>query len=124
MPVYEFSCGCGQESSTHRSMSDNTTDKTCPGCGEAMNRRFSCPGVKLSMQPHYNWSLGRYVSSARDFEDGLKAASETATLRTGVEHRFVPTDPSDHSQGTEGLEEQQRARRDLNLTQSTKTIFS
>lgn len=109
MPLYDFTCGCGQESSTARGMDGNTMDKTCPTCGEDMSRRFSSFGFKR-FQEHYSPATGQHVSSEREFKDQLKRASEEATKKTGIPHNFVPVDLDKPKEGP-GTDEQARAHR-------------
>lgn len=47
------------------------------------------------MPEHFNRSVGAVVSSHRQFERELRRASDEATERTGIEHRYVPVDPTD-----------------------------
>jgi hypothetical protein len=65
------------------------------------------------MVEHYNPTVGRYVTGQRDFKDGLKRASESATLRTGTEHNYQPADLNDMAAvgaTEEGLEHSKRVR--------------
>lgn len=109
MPLYDFLCGCGQESSTARGMEGNTLDKVCPNCGEPMARRFSQFGFKR-FQEHYSPAVGKVVSSERGFRDDLKRASEEATQRTGIPHSFVPVELEGPKEGP-GTDEQAREMR-------------
>lgn len=111
MPLYLFACPCSQESSTHRPMTGNTMDKTCPNCGEPMNRRFTPPGFK-TFREHYSAAVGKVVSSDREFREDLKRASEEASIKTGIPHNFVPVDLEKPKEGP-GTEEQARKHRDL-----------
>lgn len=95
MPIYEFSCVCGQDLSTVRPMDAETLSKICPECGGVATRRWTSFGVKLSWPEHWNPTLGRPVTNRRDFSDGLKEASDKASERFGFEHRYVPADPQD-----------------------------
>lgn len=111
MPLYEFACpACSEESTTSRSVEVNTTDKTCPVCGEAMNRRFSSPGFARFTE-HVSPATGLPVSSPQEFREQLKRASAEATERTGVEHNFVPSEIT-HKEGP-GTDEQARKHREL-----------
>lgn len=89
---------------------------TCTCTPDAVYRRrfsFSTPPM---MHEHYNYTVGRPISSMRQFRDELKRASEEHTLRTGG----VPADfqPIDHEElvrmslekhGDDGLKEQHDA---------------
>jgi len=47
------------------------------------------------MPEHFNVAVGRPVSSSKQFADELKRKSEEASLRTGMDHNFVPVDVTD-----------------------------
>lgn len=44
---------------------------------------------------HWNHSLGKPIQNKRHLKSELSKASDEATARTGVEHRFVPIDLRD-----------------------------
>lgn len=69
----------------------------CPQCGGHMGRRYSVntPGPNSFFRPHFNWSLGRWVTSPRDFNDGLKRKGEEMSERLGIEHNYVPHEHGD-----------------------------
>lgn len=97
MPIYEYRCvGCGrewQETLTIERYSQIPAPD-CPKCDISMSRVFSF-NVKPVMQEHMNRTTGQLVSSERQFKDQLKRQSEEATIRTGLEHNFVPVDTQD-----------------------------
>lgn len=79
------------------------------------------------MQEHWNPTVGRYVANERDFNDGLKRASEAASLTTGMDHNYVPVDLRDREAcgaTEEGLEHSKRVRRaqGLDAPSTTKVI--
>jgi hypothetical protein len=47
------------------------------------------------MHEHWNHSVGKPVSSMRQFKDDLARASERQSEVTGMEHRYVPVDMSE-----------------------------
>jgi hypothetical protein len=47
------------------------------------------------MQPHWNASVNKSISSDRQFRAELAKKSEEMSEYTGHEHRYVPVDPSD-----------------------------
>lgn len=49
----------------------------------------------VAFQPHFNVSVGRFVSSERDFNESLKELSDKQSERTGIAHNYVPADISD-----------------------------
>lgn len=102
MPTYEYKCTqCGNRISyvwdiaTYEEMRKRSPLCSCqiPG-GHPMVRVFSF-NIKPVMQEHLNRTTGQLVSSERQFKDQLKRQSEEATIRTGIEHNFVPVDASD-----------------------------
>jgi putative FmdB family regulatory protein len=124
MPLYDFRCpSCFEESTTSRSVEVNTTDKTCPSCGESMDRRFSSPAFHRFTE-HYSPATGQFVSSPQDFREQLKRASAEATEKTGVYHNFVPTELT-RKEGP-GTEEQAKKHRDLGTPgfERKKTFFT
>lgn len=108
MPVYEFGCDCGQDSSTVRSMTGETMIKYCPRCGEEMGRRFSSPAFHR-FEEHVSPATGKPVTSMKNFKEQLKIASAEATERTGIPHNFVPTEVK--PQEGPGTDSQARAHR-------------
>lgn len=111
MPQYQFRCDSCRVLYT---VEDRNNVPPCPTCGLNPKRVWSFTNSN-SMPEHFNHSLGEYVSNRRQFYDGLKRASEEASVRTGIEHNFQPLDPSDladpsaHGVTDEGMEETHRA---------------
>lgn len=86
----------------------------CSICGSIMRRGCSF-SFRRPMQEHFNTSTGTYVSNNRQFTDDLKRKSEEASLRTGMDHNFVPVDITDMKAlgvTDEGLEETHRRHHD------------
>lgn len=128
MPVYEWRCpNCQTPYQSQRALGD-LTPPTCPTCQTPVRRRYSSIAFKLPMPEHYNASVGAYVSNETQFKDHLKVQSEQATLRTGLEHNFVPHDPRESKQELgiteEGLEATYRRRRELGLPTGEETHSS
>lgn len=95
MPLYEYKCPqCNTRvPSTERG---DRLQQICRGCGNTPLHRvfgFTAPAM---MQEHFNNTLGRNVHGMRDFTEGLKLASERATLETGIEHNYKPLEWGDH----------------------------
>jgi hypothetical protein len=71
----------------------------CPHCGQRALVRITRPGaVVLQFQPHFNESVGEYVSSPADFHDALKRKAEDNWTEmgepSGYSPNYVPvTDP-------------------------------
>lgn len=63
----------------------------------------SCFGCKLqtiylsppAFQPHYNYSVGKWVNSDKEFRDELKRAAEANSIITGTYHNYEPRYPGD-----------------------------
>lgn len=87
MPVYAFICRyCG----AHR---DSTTREPCAcSCGEHMSRDYRSISInpRPNFQPHFNWSVGSYVNSKREFEDEMKRKNDEVSERLGIDHNFTP----------------------------------
>ena len=122
VPIYEFRCReCGNTS-------DSRSREIRPClCGGVLRRVFHA-NIAASFHPHFNHSLGRYVSSERDFSDGLKRASEANSLATGTDHNYVPADITDMracGATSEGLEHTERIKRDSGLIapSTTKVVY-
>jgi DNA-directed RNA polymerase subunit RPC12/RpoP len=92
--IYEYKCPvCGwRTTSTERG--DRLQGRVCHQCGHRgpMHRVFSI-SVRPAMQEHFNPTVGKPISSMRQFDDELKRKSEEYTLRTGIEAKFVSHDP-------------------------------
>lgn len=122
MPVYDYKCPmCGLLAQQRRSIHDNGPLPKCPQCNTPLIRDYGAGFAYVRpMQPHFNTSVGHYVSNKRQFLDSLKAASDEASTRLGMEHRYVESDPTDTSSlgvTEEGMEETYRRRRDAGLTE-------
>lgn len=125
MPVYEWRCPeCKQAYASRRTLGD-LTPPTCPTCNVPVRRRYSPIAIKLPMAEHWNTSVGAYITNEQQFADQLKIQSEQATLRTGIEHNFVPHDPRDAKADLnvteEGLEATYRRRRELGWVTGEET---
>jgi hypothetical protein len=90
-PFYAYRCpACGRQiESLQRG------DRLQCSCGASAHRNFRFR-TQTAFQPHFNQTLGHHVNNAAEFKDGLKRASEEATLKTGMEHDFQPVDLADH----------------------------
>lgn len=62
---------------------------------------FGCCVLTLSIQPtpcfqpHYNYSVGRYVNNDREFRDALKYRAEQNSIATGLTHDYEPRYPGE-----------------------------
>lgn len=58
---------------------------TCFGCRVTT---VAFPATNPTFEPHYNWSVGRYVTTRQDFEDALKRCAEDNSVATGIDHDY------------------------------------
>lgn len=90
----------------------------CTPCrGGRMVRVFSF-NQKPMMPEHLNSTTGQVVRSERQFRDQLKRQSEAETVRTGIEHNYVPVDVQDRQTlgvTAEGLDATYNRRRKLGM---------
>lgn len=128
MPLHAYrcrSCGAGREDYTPISVSP-PEDFPC-SCGRRQQRVFHPPVVFKGFEPHFNASVGRYVSSEREFRAELSRASEAMSQRTGMDHNYVPLEGPDAREAAgvtdEGLDETHRRHRELGWTEpKTKVV--
>lgn len=91
MPLYEFKCRkCGLRSSTM----EYGTEISCPVCSIPKSRVYSF-AIKSSFVPHYNTSVGKFVSSQSEFNSELRRLSDQQTERTGITHNYVSRELGD-----------------------------
>ena len=71
------------------------TPESCFGCRVlTVQFRPTC-----AFQPHYNWSVGEYVETDRDYRDALKRCSDEQSARTGIDADYQPRYPGDIPHG-------------------------
>lgn len=95
MTLYTYRCPtCGTEAvSTERR---DRLHQVCRGCGSMdPQRRVFGFAFKQPMAEHFNATVGKPVSSERQFADELKRAGERATIETGIEHNYKPVEWGD-----------------------------
>lgn len=124
---YTFECeGCGNEVvETEFRPIGGTLGRSCEICGGLL-RRSVCFVFQRGMSEHWNPTLGRYVTNSRDFRDGLKIASETQSIATGVDSNIVPVDlrdPDACGVTAEGLDETFRVRHDAGLVSRGEEVL-
>lgn len=100
-------------------------DAYCTSCAyHPLHRVFSF-SYAIPFKEHFNASAGTYVSSKTKHADVLKQQSELETVKSGVEHKFVPVDPAD-AKAVYGIKddvlEQVRADRAKHDLASGKTL--
>jgi hypothetical protein len=68
--------------------------------------RPDCFGCKVrtltlrttAFQPHFNYSVGSYVTTEQQFKDALNRRAEENTIQTGTYHNYEMRDPGELSQ--------------------------
>lgn len=105
-------------------MTDDTQTKLHESCGLQARRVFEPFGFHRFPE-HFNHSVGKPVSSSKQFTQELRRASEEATERTGVPHDYQPVHPSEvqPAGGGVGLDKTARRHRELGWTESASKIF-
>lgn len=122
MPIYEWKCSeCIWVWSEQLTIAEYALLRDliveCLACGGQMKRVFDF-SYKPPMPEHQNASTGTYVTSERKLKDDLKRQSEYMTMRTGIEHNFVPVDHSDKQTlgiTDEGLDATYNRRKELGM---------
>jgi len=111
MTLYGYQCReCGQEYTSE--IRADLLDRDC--CGQPIKRKYSV-AVHRPMHEHFNTSVGKPISSDRQFRDELKRKSEEHFLKTGIPADYVPSDPTETRKAVEasggvGLDSTNRAR--------------
>ncbi len=102
VPTYQFDCtACDQLLEVVRPMSIGAPESViCPDCLARITRRVFHVAVQTPFAEHYNHTVGKRVSSMKQFRSDLVRASEHAEERTGIPHRFVPVDGADAAAAT------------------------
>lgn len=60
-------------------------------CREPLRRKFSFSAPPM-MHEHYNPTVGKVVSDMKQFRSDLSRASDEATAKTGIPHKYEPVD--------------------------------
>lgn len=88
----------------------------CPIHGtQNFKRVFGFSHVK-SMESHFNNTVGKPISSMRQFKSELARKSDEATLRTGIEHNYQPVEWGDKERlgvTGEGIYESNKRRAEI-----------
>lgn len=104
-PRYDFKCDrCGLFCESH---SRESTIWHCPRCIRYQTvdhdpefvplRKVirSSPSIARVWHGHKDLTTGDWITDRKQFKESLHVASEVATDRLGMEHRFIEVDPSD-----------------------------
>lgn len=112
MPAYEHRCDtcrrtvttiCGHDDPARDALTDTPCTDT-PDCPGTFKRVFSFSAPDM-FEPHWNASVGKYVTSKSELKSELARASEAATARTGVEHNFSLIDTHDADPADFGVDD-------------------
>jgi hypothetical protein len=131
MPAYEFRCqNCGVRLIRYIDLAGddertawNRGTQPCPDCSHGHMKRVWGFRQAPMMHEHWNASVGKPISSMKQFKDELRRASDEKTERTGIVHDFVPVDPKEMSAGDAGKREQyDRAVLDGRIEASKKIL--
>lgn len=128
-PKYDYRCKrCGftDESSIRESLI-----WSCPVCydnpddlGERvfpLHRVWAAPNMSRVWHGHWCQTTGQWITDRKQFREALHVASDEATQRLGMEHRFIEVDPSDKDSlhvTDEGLDATHDAHVKMGLKQS------
>lgn len=127
--LYSYLCDdCGSELHDvhHTGIGMVHPTDSCPMCDGTMRRCVSQVSVIAGMQPHFNASVGKPISSAAQFRSELSRASDEQSERTGMDHHYVPVDLADRKAlgvTDEGLDNTARRRRESGMDSPTKKII-
>lgn len=106
MPLYEFACTeCGARHDQFFELYDDegrdaflqsayheVLEEGRAHCADLKRVfSFSAPADPIG-DGYFDYSAGTYITSKRQLDDHNKAASDAATARLGIEHKFVATD--------------------------------
>jgi putative FmdB family regulatory protein len=100
VPAYDYRCGaCSHEFEEWHPISVSPARRPCSACGGLAARVLRFPRANPApFQEHYNLAVGGHVRSRQHFRDELRAASDRASARTGIEHNMVPVDLRDKAE--------------------------
>ena len=75
-PMYGFRCdNCGSTSSEYFPIQDGPSPFPHEDCG-TYQRIWTVPAIKTPYPAHFNYSVGAFVNSEREFNDHLKRGAE------------------------------------------------
>lgn len=95
--LYEYRCDrceLAYESLTFRKIGQ-VLDECPTACGGELVRIVSLFNVTPDIEPYYNYTVGDYVTSTKDFEEKLRIGAEQQSERTGTLHEYTPVYPSE-----------------------------
>ncbi len=98
MPSYTFTCTncgyCEDDYTDACAIGSHHPHLTCPECQCRMKRRVTFT-YKAPMPAHFNVAIGDYVSSRREWSDGLKKAQDEQSARLGQDVHYTEIDNRD-----------------------------
>lgn len=98
MPIYEYQCrNCGVVEADLAPMeaSSRLAGLGCVQCGVGRLKRLFAFHPAPVMHEHFNHSVGRPISSMRQFKDELARMNDWNTARTGIPHQAEPCSLAD-----------------------------
>lgn len=98
MPAYEYRCrACGMAETWDAPVSDrdHLLGLGCVHCGTGRLKRVYSFAPAPVMHEHFNDTVGKPISSMRQFRDEVARMNERNTLRTGIPHNAEPCHPMD-----------------------------
>ena len=120
MTRYEYKCPKG-----HTFRTSNASNLAWCHTHGHLSRRVWGFSFKPTMKEHINSTTGQYVRTEQQFSTQLKRMSESASIRTGIEHDFQPVDistPTSNGVTEQGLYEQSKNRYDQQIPNEGRLV--
>lgn len=99
MAVYEFQCrSCGRE---YESPDISLHSHSTCNCGSPLRKLFRSVKIggrlngRFAFQPHYNYAVGSFVRTDREFRTKLSDAAKRQSDELEAEHTYTPVYPGD-----------------------------
>lgn len=127
MPTFDYRCTqCGHViEDQYFPIREPQSSIPCPLCHARAKKILQFPAIKRTMSDHFNATLGRPVSSERDFRNGLSEASDKASIRAQREVSYSPVDLRDKAAvgvNDEGLDQTRRRERAEGKSEAKKYL--
>jgi hypothetical protein len=95
---YEYrcdNCGLAYETQTFTRLGRTLDDRLCECGGDLLRIASNLQCATATPEPYWNYTVGDYVTSSRDFEEKLRIGAEKMTERLGYEQHFTPVYPDE-----------------------------
>lgn len=116
MPYYPYRCQfCGTVHEPMYSILDELPVHITCECGGQMRRVFTAPSFHRFTE-HHNATVGRPVSSLRDFKTKLHEAQEKMTERLGFQQHYSVADPTPITYEDKGMDATHDTRKVLGMS--------